>query len=122
MSEKHRNLLTVREASSRLGISPTTLYDWLGRSKHGLLIVRGSVVTIDYFQGGPQGQGRIAIESSEVERILELMRVRSVVLHKRRAPTIQYPGIYVVPGRPTVVRSDRGRSEPYLLPGDQSWP
>jgi predicted site-specific integrase-resolvase len=101
MPEKHRNLLTVREASSRLRISPTTLYDWLGRSKHGLLIIRGSVVTIDYFQGGPQGQGRIAIESSEVERILELMRVRPVVLHKRRAPTMQqYPGINVPLGLP----------------------
>jgi len=70
------DLLSVREAALRLGIQPTTLYDWLGSSRRGLLEIRGQRVSISYLQGGAKGQGRIWLEASEVERIRELMRVK----------------------------------------------
>lgn len=95
-------LLTPRQAAARLGITVTTLYDWLGQSDHGLLRIRGELVTIRYFQGGPQGQGRIRIEAAEVERILESMRVHPQVIRIRRPPIRRtlYPGITVPLGRP----------------------
>ena len=34
-------LLTVQQAARRIGLTATTLYDWLGRSDRGLLVVRG---------------------------------------------------------------------------------
>jgi len=96
------DLLSVRDASIRLGIQPATLYDWLGRSDRGLLVIRGRPVTIQYYQGGAAGQGRIRIELGEVHRLRELMRVQTQPLPQRRPPAIQarYPGIIVPLGRP----------------------
>src|SRR5947209_13376600 len=51
-------LLTAADAARRLGISVTTLYDWLGQSDCGILVLRGKSVTIGYFQAGARGQGR----------------------------------------------------------------
>lgn len=97
-----QSMLTVAQAASRLGISSTTLYDWLGQSDRRLLKIRGRQVTVSYFQGGPQGQGRIRIEAAEVERILELMKVVPAVAVPRRASrrTVCFPGITVPLGRP----------------------
>jgi predicted site-specific integrase-resolvase len=96
------DLLTPFEAAQRLGITVTTLYDWLGQSDRGLLMVRGQTVTIDYFQGGAKGQGRIRIEEAEVERIKELMRVRPRCSPSRRPPVRPgtFPGISVPLGLP----------------------
>jgi hypothetical protein len=96
------DLLSVKEAARRLGLSVVSLYDWLGQSDRGLLVIRGQSVTIGYFQGGPQGQGRIRIESSEVERIKELMRVHPQRLELRRPRSCldTFPGITVKLGRP----------------------
>src|SRR5262245_25790660 len=95
-------LLTPREAARRLGVSVTTLYDWLGRSDRGLLVIRGRPVTVNYFQGGPRGQGRIRVEASEVERLRDLLRVRPQPVPARQPPIRrdQYPGITVPLGRP----------------------
>ena len=97
------DLLSPIEAARRLGITVTTLYAWLGKSDHGQLIMRERKVTIEYFQGGAKGQGRIRFEASEVERIKELMRVRPSHSATRRPPTRQhiFPGITVPLGRPT---------------------
>jgi hypothetical protein len=94
--------LSAQEAAKRLGISASSLYDWLGQSDRGLLVIRGQAVTIDYFQGGPQGQGRIRIEAAEVERVKELMRVRPQPTALRRPPIRRtaFPGITVTLGRP----------------------
>ena len=54
-------LLSAREAARRLGVVVTTLYDWLGRSDRGRLVLRGRAVSVHYFQGGAQGQGRMLI-------------------------------------------------------------
>lgn len=80
----------------------TTLYDWLGQSDRGLLIIRGQPVTIAYFQGGAQGQGRIRLEATEVERLRDLLRVRPQPVQARRPPTRPdtFPGITVPLGRP----------------------
>ena len=99
MSEE---LISSREAARRLGITVATFYDWLGQSDRGLLVIRGQRVSINYLQGGPQGQGRIRIEAAEVERLKSLMRVRPESLVPRR-PTIRqdtFPGITVPLGRP----------------------
>ncbi len=95
-------LLTIRDAALRLGVSPSTLYDWLSKSDYGLFVLRGQRVDIRYFQGGRRGQGRIRIEAEEVERVLELMRVQPQSLPERRAPLRKHtlPGIYVKLGRP----------------------
>jgi hypothetical protein len=95
-------LLTSFEAAHRLGISVTTLYDWLGQSDRGLLRIRGQCVTVEYLQGGGAGQGRILIEPTEVDRIRELMRVRPQIAPQRRPPIPRetYPGITVPLGRP----------------------
>ncbi len=97
------DLLSAQEAARRLGISTAGLYDWLAQSNAGALVIRGQPVAIDYFQGGPRGQGRIKIEADEVERIKELMRVRPGPARQRRPPTSRkqlYPGIAVPLGRP----------------------
>lgn len=96
--------LPAREAARRLGITPTTLYDWLGQSDRGLLMVRGQLVTIDYLQGGPRGQGRIRIAADEVDRLQELTRVQPQVMRPRRPPMrcVSFPGIKVLLGRPPV--------------------
>ena len=78
------------------------MYQWLGNSDSGTLVIRGESVTIDYFQGGRKGQGRIQIATSEIERLKELMRVRPRAVQQRRPPTKQhhYPGITVELGDP----------------------
>lgn len=95
-------LLNVRESAAALGIKPATLYDWLGRSDRGLLVIRGQAVTIQYFQGGAAGQGRILLEYAEILRLRELMRVRPCPVAPRRvpAPATPFPGITVPLGRP----------------------
>jgi hypothetical protein len=95
-------LLTAAEAAQRLGIRVTTLYDWLGQSDHGLLRIRGAAFTIDYFQSGPRGQGKIGIDATELERIKQAMRVVPQYQAPRRsgAQTRSYPGITVPLGRP----------------------
>lgn len=95
-------LLATGQAAARLGISVTSFYDWLGLSDRGLLMIRGQKVTIDYFQGGPRGQGRIRIEAAEIDRLHELMRVRPREAHLRRPPIKRqtFPGITVPLGRP----------------------
>jgi len=95
-------LLSTREAARRLGITVTTLYDWLGQSSQGVLVIRGQRVTINYFQGGPQGQGRIRIEADEIERLRNVMRVLPKPVVPRRPPVRQetFPGITVPLGRP----------------------
>lgn len=95
-------LLTAAEAARRLGITVTTFYDWLGRSRIGELEIRGQRVTIDFLQGGPRGQGRIRVEVREVERVRELMRVRpqTVVVRPPPIKRTQWPGIHVPLGRP----------------------
>lgn len=95
-------LLTPAAAAQRLGITVTTLYDWLGKSRIGELEIRGQRVTIDFFQGGAQGQGRIRLEACEVDRLRELMRVRPQRVFIRPPPVKQthFPGIHVPLGRP----------------------
>ena len=97
------DLLSPAEAARRLGVTVTTLYDWLGRSDRGLLVIRGLPVTVEYLQGGPAGQGRIRIERREAERVRELMRVRPQSIIARRPPTpqVRFPGITVPLGRPS---------------------
>jgi hypothetical protein len=99
MSEE---LLSAREAARQLGIAVTSLYDWLGQSDRGLLVIRGRRVTINYLQGGPQGQGPIRIPADEVERLKDLMRVRPQGAAPRRPPVRReaFPCINVPLGRP----------------------
>jgi hypothetical protein len=95
-------LLNSGEAARRLGITTTCLYDWLGQSDRGLLVIRGQPVTVNYLQGGRRGQGRIRIEPAEIERLRELMRVVPRAYVPRRLPvrTMNFPGITVPLGRP----------------------
>jgi hypothetical protein len=95
-------LLTAHEAAQKLGMTTASLYDWLAQSDAGQFRLRGQPVTIDYFQGGPKGQGRIRIEDREVERLKDLMRVRPCTPWPRRPPVQEahYPGITVKLGRP----------------------
>jgi transposase-like protein len=95
-------LLSAQEAARRLGITPATLYDWLGQSNHGLFVIRGQRVAIDYLQGGAKGQGRIKVAAGEVARIKDLMRVRTQHVTVRRPPIRRdsFPGITVPLGRP----------------------
>ena len=94
------DLLSAREAARQLGLAVTTLYDWLGQSDQGLLVLRGRPVTVYYLQGGPQGQGRILLPAGEVARLLELLRVHPRRTHSRRPPVKAFPGITVPLGRP----------------------
>jgi hypothetical protein len=50
---------------------------------------RGQPTTINYYQGGRKGQGRIKIDSQELERLLELMFVSPKSQPTRRAPRKQ---------------------------------
>jgi hypothetical protein len=95
-------LLLARDVAKGLRMSITSLYGWLGMSDRGLLFIRGQQVTIRYFQGGPNGQGRIMIESSEVDRIKDAMRVQPQWTAPR-SPFVRrdvFPGITVKLGRP----------------------
>ena len=95
-------LLSAREAARRLGVAVTTLYDWLGRSDRGRLVLRGRPVTVRYLQGGARGRGRIHLEAGEVERLKDLLRVRPRTRPDRRPPARPqaFPGITVPLGRP----------------------
>lgn len=94
--------LSAQNAARSLGITVATFYDWLGQSDRGTFMIRGVPTTIDYFQGGPRGQGRIRLAENEVERLKELMRVRPGRPHLRSAPIQRrvFPGITVALGRP----------------------
>jgi len=96
-------VLTAKQVAHRLGIAVATLYDWLGQSDYGLLVIRGQRVRIEYMQGGPKGQGRILIPASEIDRIKNLMRVRPLHAPIRRpgAGATEFPGITVPLGRPS---------------------
>lgn len=95
-------LLSAPEAARQLGIRVSSLYDWLARSDAGEFVLRGQSFTINYFQGGARGQGRIQIEAAEIERLHEAMRVHPQTIRPRRPPVrIQhYPHINVPLGRP----------------------
>ena len=97
-------LLSTIEAARRLGTSRASLYAWLGESDTGSFIFHGQPVTIEYFQSGSRGQGRIKIEAQEVERLRDLMRVQPRSQPARRQPIkqTQFPGITVKLGRPNV--------------------
>jgi hypothetical protein len=96
------DLLTPREAARRIGLAVTTLYDWLGRSRRGLLVIHGQQVTIRFSQTGPRAQGRIRISADEIERLLELLRVPEQPVPTRHTPVRRdsFPGITVPLGRP----------------------
>jgi len=96
------DLLSTTEAARRLGISRATIYQWLADSDSGSFEIRGQPVTIDYFQGGRRGQGKIQIEATEVDRLKELTRVRPRPVRQRRPPAKKrfYPGITVELGDP----------------------
>ncbi len=96
------DLLSAQQAASRLGISVSSIYDWLSQSDRGEFVIRGESVTIDYFQTGRRGQGRIRLAVDEVERLKELFRVRPRKPAPRRQPIkLQtFPGITVALGRP----------------------
>jgi hypothetical protein len=100
------DLLTAMEAARRLGISKSRLYEWLGLSNAGRFAIRGRPVTIDYFQGGPKGQGPIRIAAKEVERLVEATRVLPVLetLHRPVDRRPVYPGITVELGLPSSPR------------------
>jgi hypothetical protein len=70
-------LITSKSAAESLGINVLTLYDWLSQSDAGTFKLRGESVTIEYYQGGARGQGRIRMSLAEVQRLLSLMRVTS---------------------------------------------
>lgn len=95
-------LLNPAAAAHRLGITRTTLYDWLGRSRRGLLEIHGRRVTIEFFQTGPRSQGRIRIEAREIARLKELLRVVPTNVQERRpiVPRNVFPHITVLLGRP----------------------
>jgi len=98
------NLLSTDEAAERLGITRSTLYDWLAQSDSGEFMIRGQAETINYFQGGRRGQGRIKFEEREINRLLTRMKVQPKENKPRQLPKqkrksdFQY--IKVKPGRP----------------------
>jgi len=100
--EMNQAYLSAKEAAIHLGISTATLYGWLGESDRGLLLIRGQSVTIEYFQSGRKGQGRIQIEPCEVGRIRDLMRVHPQRANSRRPPIqqVSFPGITAPLGHP----------------------
>lgn len=79
-------LLSSEQAARRLGICALTLYDWLGQSDVGEFVIQGQPVTIDYYQGGRRGPGRIKIDAQEIERLLLLMRVTPRTTYARKRP------------------------------------
>jgi len=82
--------------------SRATVYSWFGQSDDGELVIRGRPVVIEYFQGGARGQGRIIIELTEVDRLLQLIRVvpPRTLPHQERPRQSPYPGITFSLGRP----------------------
>jgi len=98
----HDTLLTSNEAAERLGLSRAGFYAWLAASDAGTFVLRGQDFTIEYFQSGAKGQGRIQIAESEIQRILEAMKVRPkrLVPRRRTRSTMHFPGITVPLGVP----------------------
>ncbi|WP_231740541.1 helix-turn-helix domain-containing protein [Thalassoglobus neptunius] len=80
------NLLTSQQAADALGISVLTLYDWLGQSDVGEFEIRGEAVTVEYYQGGHKGQGRIRIDETEICRLLSLMKSQPKPQRRRQIP------------------------------------
>jgi hypothetical protein len=96
-----RKLLTTHEAAAELGICRATLYEWLSQSDAGDFVVRGRPFTIEYFQGGRNGQGRIGIAREEIERLIEAMRAKPKPRRQRNQPAPQhFPHITAKLGRP----------------------
>ena len=81
-----KQLLNSKDAADALGLNVLTLYDWLGQSDVGEFVIRGQPVTIEYYQGGRRGQGRIKIDAQEIERLLLLMRVTPRTTYARKRP------------------------------------
>lgn len=79
-------LLSSETTAQRLGIRVLTLYDWLSQSDNGVFEIRGQTVTIEYYQGGRRGQGRIRIDAQEIGRLLSLMRVTPKATYLRKRP------------------------------------
>ena len=96
------DLLNTTEAARRLGITRATLYQWLGESTHGNLVIRGTPVAIEFFQSGRKGQGRIRISADEVERLKQCMKVvpRRISAPSTHSHPTVFPGITVPLGRP----------------------
>lgn len=96
------DLLTPAQAAQRLGIQTTTFYDWLGRARIGRLVLHGKPFALRFRQTGTRGQGRILIETAEIERLSEclLVRPRQVLSRAPRSPARTFPGIHVPLGRP----------------------
>lgn len=96
------DFLNSADAAIALGVSVFTLYDWLAQSDNGEFEIRGQPTTISYLQGGKRGQGRIRIEREEVQRLLQLMRVKAKPKTARRPPRkrIAYPCISAKLGLP----------------------
>ena len=84
LDARSSHLLSAQETAERLGIAISTLYDWLSQSDYGQLVIRGQSVSVDYFQGGSRGEGKIQIEVAEVERIKDLMRVKPKLAPRQR--------------------------------------
>ena len=97
------SLLSSADAAQRLGISVLTLYDWLSQSDAGQYQIRGQQVTIEYYQGGRRGQGRIKIATGEIERLLNLMKVSPQSKPTRRPKT--------APAKPTHITVTLGRPD-----------
>jgi len=99
----NRDLLTAQQAAQRLGISTASIYGWLAQSNAGTFRLRGQPVTIAHLQSGPRGRGHIKLESVEVDRLIELMKVHPRPSLPRSSPvrTPQFPGITVKLGRPS---------------------
>ena len=95
-------LLSSDQAARRLGISVLTLYCWLNQSDAGEFEIRAQPVTVAYYQGGRCGQGRIKIDTREIERLLSLMRVtpRSACARKRPIKKTTLQHITTQLGRP----------------------
>lgn len=96
------DLLTSEQAANALGISVLTLYEWLSHSDAGEFQIRGQSVSIEYYQGGRRGQGRIRIAESEVDRLMSLMRVQPKAKRVRQKPVpkLKTQYITVTSGRP----------------------
>jgi len=80
----NNSLFSAELAAEQLGVSVPTLYGWLNQSDVGEFIIRGIPTTIEYYQGGRRGQGRIKMHAQEVERLLSMMRVVPKMPSRRR--------------------------------------
>lgn len=95
-------LLSSADAAERLGISVLTFYGWLSQSDLGQFQIRGQSVSIEYYQGGIKGQGRIRISEMEIDRLLGLMRVQPQAKKPRRSQSPKPKRLFITTplGRP----------------------